>query len=48
MTGYECGVRIYTYPDGTISAVVLREGNKGWYENTRCREVFGPPLKWTG
>jgi hypothetical protein len=48
MTGYECGVRIYTYPDGTISAILLREGNKGWYENTRCREVFGPPLKWTG
>jgi hypothetical protein len=46
MTSLECGVRIYTYPDGTISAIFLKDANKGWYESLRCREVFGPPLRW--
>jgi hypothetical protein len=46
MTNLECGVRIYTHTDGTISAILLKEANKGWYENLRCREVFGPPLRW--
>jgi hypothetical protein len=46
MTNLECGVRIYTHTDGTISAILLKEANKGWYENLRCREVFGPPLAW--
>lgn len=45
-TRLECGVRIYTYPDGTISAILLKESNKGWWELLRCREVFGPPLPW--
>ena len=48
MTNLECGVRIYTHPDGTISAVLLKDANEGWYENLRCREVFGPPLRWSG
>jgi len=48
MTSFECGVRIFTDPDGTITAILLRESNKGWYENLRCREVFGPPIPWTG
>jgi hypothetical protein len=47
MTNLECGVRIYTDRTGAISAVLLKEANKGWYENLRCREVFGPPLPWT-
>jgi len=47
MTNFECGVRIYTFPDGTISAIFLKESNKAWYENLRCREVFGPPIPWT-
>lgn len=46
MTNLECGVRIYTYHDTTIRAVLLRDANKGWYEDLRCREVFGPPLEW--
>jgi hypothetical protein len=46
MTSFECGVRIYTHPDGTISAIFLKDSNKGWYEDLRCREVFGPPLRW--
>jgi len=46
MTNFECGVRIYTHPDGTISAIFLKDTNVGWYEDLRCREVFGPPLRW--
>lgn len=47
MTEFECGVRIYTHPDGTISAILLKESNKAWHEELRCREVFGPPIPWT-
>jgi hypothetical protein len=47
MTELECAVRIYTNRDGTISAIFLKESNKGWYESLRCREVFGAPLPWT-
>ena len=47
MTNLECAVRIYTHPDGTISAILLKDSNKAWHENLRCREVFGPPLPWT-
>lgn len=48
MTALHCAVRIYTYPDGTISAILLKDDNRGWYESLRCREVFGPPLRWAG
>jgi hypothetical protein len=45
MTNLECGVRIYTWPDGTIRDVLLRESNKQWWESLRCREVFGAPKR---
>ncbi len=38
----ECGVRIVTFPDGTIRDVLVHESSKGWWEVGRCREVFGP------
>jgi len=46
MTALHCGVRIYTYPDGTIGQILLKDRNAGWWENLQCREVFGAPLPW--
>jgi hypothetical protein len=46
MSNLECGVRIFTYPDGTIRDVLLKDSNRQWWEQLRCREVFGPPLRW--
>ena len=45
MTNLECAVRIYTWPDGTIRDVLLKEANKQWWESLRCREVFGAPRR---
>jgi hypothetical protein len=45
MTNLECGVRIFTWPDGTIRDVLLREANAQWWEHYRCREVFGAPKR---
>jgi len=45
MTNVECGVRIYTYPDGSIRDVLLRTSNRQWWESLHCREVFGPPMR---
>ena len=45
MTNLECGVRIYTWPDGTIRDVLLKEANKQWWESLHCREVFGGPRR---
>lgn len=47
MSNVECGVRIYTYPDGTIRDILLKNSNRQWWESLRCREVFGPPMRWT-
>jgi hypothetical protein len=40
----ECGVRIITSPDGTIQEILMHEDSRGWWEFSRCREVFGPPV----
>jgi hypothetical protein len=45
MTNVECGVRIYTYPDGTIRDILLKDSNRQWWESLHCREVFGPPRR---
>lgn len=47
ISALECAVRIYTWPDGTIRDVLLKEANKQWWESLRCREVFGPPMRLT-
>jgi hypothetical protein len=44
-TRLECGVRIYTNPDGTIHTILMHETSRGWWEFARCREVFGPPVR---
>jgi hypothetical protein len=41
----ECGVRIYTTPEGLIAGLRMRETTKGWWQNGRCREVFGRPIR---
>jgi hypothetical protein len=41
----ECGVRIVTSPDGIIQEILVHEDSRGWWEFTRCREVFGPPVE---
>ena len=43
----ECGIRIYTTPDGRISALLMQQTSKGWWEFPRCREVFGRSVRNT-
>lgn len=40
----ECGVRIVTSPDGIIQEILVHEDSRGWWEFSRCREVFGPAV----
>lgn len=40
----ECGVRIVTSPDGVIQEILVHEDSRGWWEFSRCREVFGPAV----
>lgn len=43
----ECGIKIYTTPDGVISALLMQNTEKGWWLFPRCREVFGRPIRNT-
>jgi hypothetical protein len=43
-TSHECGVRIVTTPNKIIREVLLQDSPAGWWQHTRCYEIFGPAV----